>query len=103
MATITSIIPIVNKSGNTITAGTAPLITGTFTDNAIGNVVWTAAGGDTSTITHGIIYNDNPNSSRVGDTVRFIDNNISFNTPDIKEEPPKTYLQLPIGKRLISI
>ena len=65
------------------------------------NVTWTTTGDNTSTITHGIIYYyDTPNSFDQGNiTARFTDNDIWC----IKEEPPKTYLELPAGKRLISI
>ena len=66
-------------------------------------ISWTATGGDTSTITNSIIYSDPIRSSdqwQMGDiTVRFTDNDIIRT----EEEPPKTYLQLPTGKRLISI
>ena len=72
-------------------------------------ITWTVAGGDTSTITDGIIYYDSPNSIpnfTITDNTLFLNPDTRWNiypTLHIKEEPPKTYLQLPIGKRLISI
>ena len=72
-------------------------ITPVITDN---NITWTAAGSDTSTITDSIIYNDTSTTFDRGNiTVRFTDNDIIRT----EEDPPKTYLQLPTGKRLISI
>ena len=78
---------------------------GTVTFDAA-NITWTAIGGDTSTITHGIVYYDSPNTLIVGDSsinIELSDESNWYIKTDIKEEPPKTYLQLPIGKRLISI
>ncbi len=97
---------MVTDAPRTITTDNTPLITGTLTDNAISNVIWTAAGGDTSTITHGIVYYDSPNTLIVGDSsinIELSDESNWYIRTDIKEEPPKTYLQLPTGKRLISI
>ncbi len=70
------------------------------------DITWTATGGDTSTITHGIVYYDSPNTLIVGDSsinIELSDESNWYIRTDIKEEPPKTYLQLPTGKRLISI
>ena len=65
-------------------------------NTSMSNITWTAAG-DNSSTTHGIIYQDTPSSFDQGTiTVRFTDS-------DIEEKPPKTYLSLPTGKRLISI
>ena len=57
-------------------------------------ITWTAAGNDISTITDNNWVFDQGTV-----TVRFTDNDIIRT----EEEPPKTYLQLPTGKRLISI
>ena len=73
---------MVTDAPRTITTDNTPLITGTFTDNAIGNVTWTA--GDSINI-------------------ELSDESNWYIKEDIKEEPPKTYLSLPAGKRLISI
>ena len=63
-------------------------------------VTWTASGGDTSTIVDNFTSYSTTNSFDQGNiTVRFTDGDIIRN----EEEPPKTYLQLPTGKRLISI
>ncbi len=67
-------------------------------------VTWTASGGDTSTIVDNFTSysttNSTTNSFDQGDiTVRYTDGDIIRT----EEEPPKTYLQLPTGKRLISI
>ncbi len=96
---------MVTDAPRTITTDNTPLITGTFTDNAISNVIWTAAGGNTSTITDNLVYYDSPNTLRVGDSINIelSDESNWYIKTDIKEEPPKTYLQLPTGKRLISI
>ncbi len=68
------VLPIV-YNGNIITADT-------------NTITWTAAGSDTSTITDNTwVFDEGTVSVKI------------YEPP----EPPKTYLQLPIGKRLISI
>ena len=56
-----------------------------------GTITWTA--GNTSTILGNITNNE---------ILLYPDWDL-YRPFDTKEEPPKTYLQLPIGKRLISI
>ena len=85
----TDILPMINKSGNTIAADSDTIV------DAAG-ITRTAAGGNTSTITDCIITDT---FDRGNITVRFTNNDIIRT----EEEPPKTYLQLPTGKRLISI
>ncbi len=83
------VLPIV-YNGNIITADT-------------NTITWTAAGSDTSTITDNTVFLNPDTRWNLYPSFEITDNDIVLLKPDIKEELPKTYLQLPIGKRLISI
>ena len=96
MATIPLIDP--PNSSDLITSTILPVVQDTTPDTIVdaAGITWTAAGGNTSTITDCIITDT---FDRGNITVRFTNNDIIRT----EEEPPKTYLQLPTGKRLISI
>ena len=85
---------------------TAPIVD-SVTFNAE-TVTWTSTGGSMgSDITGGVIYTDSDipaeyEHNRILDFT-ITDNSIVQVKFEVKKEPPKTYLQLPIGKRLISI